>query len=612
MNKEIEKIKPSGIFTNYIYKAIPLAFDESMSYYETLCGVLSLLKTQEEVVNNNADLLAELESYVKNYFDNLDVQEEINNKLDAMVEDGTLAEIINQEIFGELNTRVGTLEEEVVTINSKLDNLDITSKNIVLLSNYYKKVIRHSGTVNIGCMGDSLTRGVDTVSSDIVQSTITTDSGYTQTTTVAGTTYPEKLQDLMQSLFTDFQTNVYNYGISGSTVKDAYTYWTQNKNTDLMIMMFGINDGNESYSGDYYGDISQFVYYYEKLIERYLNYNTAIILMQPTSGPAIGQDNFKWSNRTAYQQAIRMLGKKYNIPVIETPSEITNNFIDTEFSDGTHMNTKGYSLLATRLCATLINSNINEPMPYSVNWNSNNTAINVDNYSHITQTSSASDVISSYNKKQNVLANNTVVSVGVKTTEDNMIVVLNGYNCIGDLKIDDGIESVPMFNGTAEKVINQQSYHYATSTELVQSEKANLNYIMSFGQYVIIPNKGYHLITFKVTQANSMLAQFLLFRASDISQNNKIIGTLNSNGVFTLSRKTRNLFSNDRTGTNIFIVHLLVPNSFQCSYIVNTNGNVLGFASSGATTGLTFTTNADGDWIFTNTDRAGATIVIKL
>src|SRR5574344_182997 len=96
MDKNIQKIKPSGIFTNYIYKTIPLAFDESMSYYETLCGILSLLKTQEEVVNNNADLLAELESYVQNYFKNLDVQTEINNKLDEMATNGTLEELIAQ------------------------------------------------------------------------------------------------------------------------------------------------------------------------------------------------------------------------------------------------------------------------------------------------------------------------------------------------------------------------------------------------------------------------------------------------------------------------------------------------------------------------------------
>lgn len=98
MDKNIQKIKPSGIFTNYIYKTIPLAFDESMSYYETLCGVLSLLKTQEEVVNNNADLLRELELYVQNYFKNLDVQTEINNKLDEMAKSGELENIISQYI----------------------------------------------------------------------------------------------------------------------------------------------------------------------------------------------------------------------------------------------------------------------------------------------------------------------------------------------------------------------------------------------------------------------------------------------------------------------------------------------------------------------------------
>lgn len=105
MNKEIQKIKPNGVFTNYIYKSIPLAFDESMSYYETLCGLLSILKTQEEVINNNADLLAELELYVQNYFKNLDVQTEINNKLDEMAQSGQLTDIIAQylELAGVLS-----------------------------------------------------------------------------------------------------------------------------------------------------------------------------------------------------------------------------------------------------------------------------------------------------------------------------------------------------------------------------------------------------------------------------------------------------------------------------------------------------------------------------
>lgn len=92
--ENIEKIKPSGIFTNYIFKSIPLAFDESLSYYETLCGLLKMVKDQNKVINQNADALIELQDYVTHYFDNLDVQNEINEKLDEMAEDGTLQEII--------------------------------------------------------------------------------------------------------------------------------------------------------------------------------------------------------------------------------------------------------------------------------------------------------------------------------------------------------------------------------------------------------------------------------------------------------------------------------------------------------------------------------------
>lgn len=110
----VEKIKPTGLFTNYIYKAIPLAFDESMSYYETLLGLLHYLKNSViPALNNNADaiievqnLMTQLQNYVNNYFNNLDVQDEINNKLDAMVEDGTLENIINQKIFGEIKNYI--------------------------------------------------------------------------------------------------------------------------------------------------------------------------------------------------------------------------------------------------------------------------------------------------------------------------------------------------------------------------------------------------------------------------------------------------------------------------------------------------------------------------
>ena len=99
---------------------LPTAFVESMTYYELLAWFTNYLETVIiPTVNNNGEcveelqqkfieldgsvdtrfatltrLYNELKSYVDNYFDNLDVQEEINNKLDQMTEDGTLQEII--------------------------------------------------------------------------------------------------------------------------------------------------------------------------------------------------------------------------------------------------------------------------------------------------------------------------------------------------------------------------------------------------------------------------------------------------------------------------------------------------------------------------------------
>ena len=116
--ENVEKIKPTGIFTNYIFKTIPLAFDESMSYYETLCGLLNLLKNSViPSVNNNADAIIELQNFVDNYFTNLDVQQEINNKLDQMVRDGTLAEILANylNLTRFINTTINLINETDVT-----------------------------------------------------------------------------------------------------------------------------------------------------------------------------------------------------------------------------------------------------------------------------------------------------------------------------------------------------------------------------------------------------------------------------------------------------------------------------------------------------------------
>ena len=70
---------------------LPSSYVDSMSYYECLMWLCKYLKdTVIPAVNENAEAVNEL----INWFNNLDVQEEINNKLDQMAESGELQEII--------------------------------------------------------------------------------------------------------------------------------------------------------------------------------------------------------------------------------------------------------------------------------------------------------------------------------------------------------------------------------------------------------------------------------------------------------------------------------------------------------------------------------------
>ena len=88
-------------FRFWCQKVLPLVYDDSLSYYELLCKVVDYLnKTMEDVgtlhddVNNLHSAYEQLQNYVNIYFSSLDVQEEINNKLNNMANSGELSSLI--------------------------------------------------------------------------------------------------------------------------------------------------------------------------------------------------------------------------------------------------------------------------------------------------------------------------------------------------------------------------------------------------------------------------------------------------------------------------------------------------------------------------------------
>ena len=108
-------------FKMWCQKVLPLTYDDSLSYYEVLCKLKNFLNEVIEnmdVLHDDVDALhlayQQLEGYVNSYFDNLNVQTEINNKLDAMALDGSLSDLIEPFVTDKLPTEVSEQIDSVV------------------------------------------------------------------------------------------------------------------------------------------------------------------------------------------------------------------------------------------------------------------------------------------------------------------------------------------------------------------------------------------------------------------------------------------------------------------------------------------------------------------
>ena len=109
-------------FRYWCQKVLPLVYEDSLSYYELLCKVVDYLnKTMEDVETLHGDVTGlheayvQLQNYVNTYFSSLDVQEEINNKLDTMVSDGTLLDIIEPTISATTISEINKWLSEHIT-----------------------------------------------------------------------------------------------------------------------------------------------------------------------------------------------------------------------------------------------------------------------------------------------------------------------------------------------------------------------------------------------------------------------------------------------------------------------------------------------------------------
>lgn len=101
-------------FKYWTQRVLPQVYDDSMSYAELLYAVIKHLNDQGVQVNTLTDFWNEVSEWVMN--DGL--TENVEEKLDSLVVDGTMDKLINQNVFGEFNTRLG----------EKANAIDVRSK----------------------------------------------------------------------------------------------------------------------------------------------------------------------------------------------------------------------------------------------------------------------------------------------------------------------------------------------------------------------------------------------------------------------------------------------------------------------------------------------------
>ena len=159
INPTTDSVKPSP-FIAFTQRVIPATFDQSLSYQEALYAILKYLNDMSETVNANADItdqqtavIEQLTDYVNHYFDNLDVQEEINNKLDSMAESGQLQEIIisflQSNSFLIYDTLAEVIADSTLNENAYIKTLGATTKGDAGVTDWQIKQSIPAGKIGV-------------------------------------------------------------------------------------------------------------------------------------------------------------------------------------------------------------------------------------------------------------------------------------------------------------------------------------------------------------------------------------------------------------------------------------------------------------------------------
>ena len=126
MNNRINFLPPwveTNLQPAFYDKQSGTCIQQTARMYAKVNQLVRIANEQWETIQNYINQFIELKDFVEDYFENLDVQEEINNKLDEMAEDGTLTAILNNAVLPTIEAFESQVNEDIADLRGELSSI---------------------------------------------------------------------------------------------------------------------------------------------------------------------------------------------------------------------------------------------------------------------------------------------------------------------------------------------------------------------------------------------------------------------------------------------------------------------------------------------------------
>lgn len=243
---------------------------------------------------------------------------------------GTIQDAVgdNTEDISELTGKVSNLTTRTSAIENTLDDIGVLS---VSQLNCLREYLASENTLNVCCIGDSLTRGANP----------------NDTSTVVTNTYPSVLNTYLNVYGSATVTNL---GINGNTSEDVLNRISAvPSSTKICCVMIGTNDINEGVT------VSAYATNVIGIVTALKNRNITPVLISPP--PLLRPDEKRRAKHCVYNQILKLIANAHSVvyvPCYEILSEFINDSSLTTavISDGTHYT--DYTSIAGAVFETLL------------------------------------------------------------------------------------------------------------------------------------------------------------------------------------------------------------------------------------------------------------------